>query len=110
MSKALPGEHYCLEHQGNHSHYDPKNCTVCTLTRRVTALESENASLRLDLKIADAMGHDVDEKMHHALVEIRKCQRYDIFDEAMGHEQKSDDGEWVKFSDIEKPLKVLEKL
>lgn len=25
------GEHYCQEHQGNHSHYDPVNCRVCKL-------------------------------------------------------------------------------
>lgn len=31
MSKALPGEHYCLLHQGNHSHYATHNCTVCNL-------------------------------------------------------------------------------
>jgi hypothetical protein len=31
MSKALPGEHYCLLHQGNHSHYATHNCTVCKL-------------------------------------------------------------------------------
>ena len=31
MSKALPGEHYCKKHQGNHSHYAEHNCTVCKL-------------------------------------------------------------------------------
>jgi len=29
MSKALEGEHFCEEHQGNHSHYDKKNCSLC---------------------------------------------------------------------------------
>ena len=29
MSRALPGEHYCEKHQGNHSHYDEHNCVVC---------------------------------------------------------------------------------
>ena len=52
---ALPGERYCLTHQGNHSHYDVVNCTVCKLSaenaqlknvidnleRRVDALESD---------------------------------------------------------------------
>jgi hypothetical protein len=32
---ALPGEHYCLEHQGNHSHYAPHNCTVCRLKKEL---------------------------------------------------------------------------
>lgn len=31
MSKALPGQHYCKPHQGNHSHYSPDNCAVCRL-------------------------------------------------------------------------------
>ena len=31
MSQALPGQHYCLTHQGNHSHYDTTNCTVCIM-------------------------------------------------------------------------------
>lgn len=31
MSKALEGEHYCIKHQGNHSHYAEENCTVCKL-------------------------------------------------------------------------------
>lgn len=41
MSRALPGEHLCKEHQGNHSHYDPHNCTVC----RLRALLNYDASL-----------------------------------------------------------------
>lgn len=28
---ALPGNHYCLEHQGNSSHYDENNCDLCVL-------------------------------------------------------------------------------
>jgi hypothetical protein len=39
MGRALPGEHYCLKHQGNHSHYDEINCTVCKL-------QVENAQLK----------------------------------------------------------------
>jgi len=31
MSRAMEGEHYCVDHQGNHSHYDKKNCRVCRL-------------------------------------------------------------------------------
>jgi hypothetical protein len=29
MSDALPGRHYCEEHQGNHSHYASENCDLC---------------------------------------------------------------------------------
>lgn len=29
MSEALPGNHYCVAHQGNHSHYDAHNCDLC---------------------------------------------------------------------------------
>lgn len=40
MSNALPGEHLCSDHQGNHSHYDKKNCTVCRLTAERDALRA----------------------------------------------------------------------
>ena len=40
MSSALPGEHYCAEHQGNHSHYTEKNCTVCRLRAENERLQS----------------------------------------------------------------------
>lgn len=29
MSQALPGQHLCQHHQGNHSHYAPDNCVIC---------------------------------------------------------------------------------
>jgi hypothetical protein len=35
MSTALPGEHLCFKHQGNHSHYAEENCTICTLQKRL---------------------------------------------------------------------------
>ncbi len=41
MTKALPGEHLCVAHQGNHSHYAEHNCTICKLI-------AENAVLRAD--------------------------------------------------------------
>lgn len=44
MSAALPGQHYCKAHQGNHSHYDPQNCTVCVL---LTALRDAYAHVTL---------------------------------------------------------------
>lgn len=43
MSKALPGEHYCAGHQGNHSHYAPHNCTVCTQATEIERLRAELA-------------------------------------------------------------------
>lgn len=42
MSEALPGEHLCAAHQGNTSHYDPQNCTICRLQR-------ENADIKAGL-------------------------------------------------------------
>lgn len=48
MSQALPGEHYCLEHQGNHSHYDPTNCTVCRLRKQL-----HEARLRINRETGD---------------------------------------------------------
>jgi hypothetical protein len=55
MSKALPGENYCLTHQGNHSHYDPINCTVCKMEKRIEELE--NAIIDLHEQI-DVMADD----------------------------------------------------
>lgn len=51
MSQALPGEHYCLSHQGNHSHYDPHNCTVCRLRAALRYVweNSEDRSLAPNL-------------------------------------------------------------
>ena len=43
MSETLNGRHYCIEHQGNTSHYAEKNCLVCSL-------QSENAQLKSQLK------------------------------------------------------------
>lgn len=40
MSRALPGEHYCAKHQGNHSHYDPRNCTVCRLVAALRGIDT----------------------------------------------------------------------
>ena len=31
MTEALRGEHYCIVHQGNSSHYAKHNCRVCQL-------------------------------------------------------------------------------
>ena len=45
MSKALPGEHYCAGHQGNHSHYAPHNCTVCTQATEIERLRAELADM-----------------------------------------------------------------
>lgn len=37
MSPALIGEHYCVKHQGNHSHYAEHNCVVCNLRAQLAA-------------------------------------------------------------------------
>jgi len=37
----LPGEHYCVDHQGNTSHYADHNCTVCRLQKAAAALVAE---------------------------------------------------------------------
>lgn len=53
MSEALPGEHYCEQHQGNHSHYAEENCTVCKLSARVAEMEAKLEAV--DRKLADYM-------------------------------------------------------
>lgn len=57
MSEALPGEHLCNDHQGNHSHYNPKNCTVCRLQADLDdALARAEAAEARELKATDAFG------------------------------------------------------
>lgn len=43
---ALPGNHYCLAHQGNHSHYADHNCDLCKVEAHIAALEAENKRLK----------------------------------------------------------------
>ena len=59
MSDALPGEHYCATHQGNHSHYDPRNCTVCQLQAKVADLEGwKKSTLEVEAEFnAQELGH-----------------------------------------------------
>lgn len=40
---ALPGEHLCADHQGNHSHYDPQNCVICKQRAEIAKLRAELA-------------------------------------------------------------------
>jgi hypothetical protein len=47
MSQALPGNHYCTKHQGNHSHYAEHNCDLC---------QARDALERLTLAIAPRTG------------------------------------------------------
>lgn len=51
MSKALWGEHYCLRHQGNHSHYAEANCTVCVAEKRIFELEAELSAVDAALDV-----------------------------------------------------------
>ena len=58
MSKALEGEHLCIKHQGNHSHYAEHNCTICQLQSQLAA--SEEARKKLGSKFdALKMKHDL---------------------------------------------------
>jgi hypothetical protein len=44
---SIPGETYCKEHQGNHSHYDERNCTLCKSQKRIAELEGDLNITRL---------------------------------------------------------------
>ena len=44
MSNALEGSHLCVEHQGNYSHYDKHNCTVCKQAAEIAALREQLAA------------------------------------------------------------------
>lgn len=48
MSEALPGMHYCIDHQGNHSHYAQKNCTVCQMELELNQAKAELSTLRAE--------------------------------------------------------------
>jgi hypothetical protein len=50
MSQALPGEHLCKEHQGNHSHYAEHNCTICTQKAEIERLHAQVDALRAKVK------------------------------------------------------------
>jgi hypothetical protein len=40
MSDPLPGEHLCIKHQGNTSHYAEHNCTLCKLQKRLVVTDA----------------------------------------------------------------------
>lgn len=46
---ALPGNHYCREHQGNSSHYDPQNCEMCNLLAALEAMLEAHKQLMHNL-------------------------------------------------------------
>ena len=52
MSKSLPGESYCVKHQGDHSHYAEHNCTVCRLTKLVTEQQEQLKELQERIRLA----------------------------------------------------------
>ena len=51
---VLQGEHYCVNHQGNTSHYSPDNCTVCRLLKENDELVE--AGKQLGIEIAELKG------------------------------------------------------
>jgi hypothetical protein len=63
MSKALEGEHLCVKHQGNYSHYAEHNCTVCKL-------QSELSALRKELEEAKKRDAEFSELASSAIYEI----------------------------------------
>lgn len=60
MSKAFYGEHYCLAHQGNSSHYAAHNCKVCTL-------ESELAATKQKLEVESEARHKAEADLSNAI-------------------------------------------
>jgi hypothetical protein len=47
-SEALPGGHYCGEHQGNTLRYAKEGCVVCHLQAEVATLQAEAEGLTTD--------------------------------------------------------------
>lgn len=52
---ALMGSHYCREHQGNHSHYDPHNCELCMAHNKIRELQDELALVKAQLRVEGAV-------------------------------------------------------
>ncbi|CAB4132065.1 hypothetical protein UFOVP138_32 [uncultured Caudovirales phage] len=48
MSKPLSGEHLCLAHQGNYSHYAEHNCTICTQAKRIAELGAQISEMTVE--------------------------------------------------------------
>jgi uncharacterized small protein (DUF1192 family) len=48
MSNVLPGMYYCLDHQGNHSHYAKENCALCCALAEVDRLKAQIDTLMND--------------------------------------------------------------
>ena len=47
---ALPGIHYCKDHQGNSSHYDKNNCVVCNSIRKEDLIAFIKENLHIEVK------------------------------------------------------------
>lgn len=50
MSRALPGEHLCRVHQGNHSHYSTENCAICKLKTDLADREAVIAKRKAEIE------------------------------------------------------------
>ena len=73
---ALPGEHYCLLHQGNHAHYAEHNCTVCSLETRLRQAEAEleraGIVLRDNMALANSQAREHRTERDNIIKELRK--------------------------------------
>jgi len=70
VSEALPGEHLCLTHQGNHSHYATENCRICRLLAQQQGMQTAinnmlHAYLQLDGTMAWPNSREGDMLRHH---------------------------------------------
>lgn len=59
MSKALEGEHLCIKHQGNYSHYAEHNCTVCKLESAL-AFQAEQVRLKMEASLREQHQNQLD--------------------------------------------------
>lgn len=67
MSEALPDGHYCLEHQGNHSHYSKENCVVC---RQNATIATQAATIeRLESELRQSAEHRKAQRQRLAILE-----------------------------------------
>lgn len=76
----MKGEHYCEEHQGNHSQYDKKNCLVCQLTEELSQAKKEITDLEdrvRALRRVAGLDAEVSDLYHMTATEVKMRQSSD---------------------------------
>ncbi len=82
MSQALPGMHYCKNHQGNHSHYAEHNCEVCILEKENKQLVDRILELRQVIRSHESWLYSNEYPLSFTLVEPERKKLLDQINNA----------------------------